>query len=163
MSTLTIIATLIGATCMVVGIVGTVLPRLPGVYLVFLGAFFSGLLTGFQAVSTTFVATCGALILLVYLIDTRGSRGNGKPYHVTFLTVLGATFGGILGSIFGEWVTIIAAAVLGGIVGGLVGGRDTFFALESSTYTFVGFLGGSTLKFLTGVLILLAWVRRMFF
>lgn len=162
MPTMTTIAAIVGATCMTVGIIGTLMPRLPGVYFVFLGAFLSGLLTGFQEISTSFVAACGALVLLVYMLDARGSRGGGKPFHVTFLAIVGATLGGILGSTFGGWTAIVAAAAIGGIIGGLLGGGDTFFALESKTYTFVGYLGGSTLKFITGVLILLAWLRRMF-
>lgn len=162
MPTLTIIAAIAGAACMAIGIIGTFVPRLPGVYLVFLGAFLSGLLTGFQTISTSFVATSGALILFVYLLDARGSHKGGKPFHVTFIAVVGATLGGILGSVFGGWMTIIASTILGGIVGGLLGGRDTFFALESKAYTFIGYFGGATLKFITGVLILLAWLRRFF-
>lgn len=162
MSTQQLIAGIIGLALIVFGLAGTIVPRLPGPYLVFIGVFFSGLLTGFSVVTPSFIALSGGAMLVAYLLDARGSRGGNRAYRITALTVLVAVIGGLVGSALGGFFTILTAAMIGAVIGGLIAGHDTFFSIESAQYTFIGYLGGSLLKLTIGILILFAWLRRFF-
>jgi uncharacterized protein YqgC (DUF456 family) len=115
-------ATLLWATALVLvagGLVGTLLPVMPGALLVFLGLFSAAWADDFERVGWITIALLAALTALVYLIDflagAYGARRLGSSRWGVFGAVLGAIVGlffGLVGALVGPFVGAVAGELL---------------------------------------------------
>ncbi len=137
--------TIAGIILLVVGIVGCVLPIIPGPII----GYFSLLVLQFKSnppftlrfmVIFALVTIC--VTILDYIIPVYGT----KKFGGTKKGIWGATIGLILGLFFFPPVGIIIGPFLGAFLGELIGGKDTKFAFKSGLGSFLGFISGVFMK-----------------
>lgn len=132
------------------GILGSVLPGLPGPPLAWVGLLLASL-TPYATVSTTALvvtAVAAAVItVLDYVVPSLSTkRFGGSKYGIwgcnigLIISVFGLPFGpqGLLGVVFWPFV--------GALVGEYIKSRDLRPSLRAAWGAFVGFLGGTLLK-----------------
>ncbi|PWK19001.1 DUF456 domain-containing protein [Xanthomarina spongicola] len=148
-----ILLTFIGFLFMLVGILGSFLPVLPGPPLSWIGLLLL-YLTNAVPNNWLFLGITLAIALMVftldYIIPALGTKKfGGSKYGVigTTLGLLVAIFFPILG-IFG----IIIWPFVGAIVGELLNKTDSKTAVKAAFGSFLGFLTGTFIKFIVAII-----------
>ena len=143
---------------MVVGILGTIIPLLPGLPIVWGAALVYGVVAGFGAVGWA----CFVIITLVgvggmvagVVVPQRHVQGGGAPFSTSVV--------GIIGGIIGFFVIPIVGIVVGAVVGILIAERmrtrDWGEAWASTKRALVGFGVGALVQMGAGVVMMLTWV-----
>ena len=106
----------LAAVLVVVGLVGTLLPMLPGVALVFLGLVVAAWAEGFQQVGWFTLVILGLLTLLAYALDLAATALGTRRVGASRRAVWGAGLGTLVGLFFGLPGLLVgpfAGAVLG--------------------------------------------------
>lgn len=116
---------------MFVGLLGTVLPVLPGTILILLGALLYAVLEGFQSVGwpTLLVLTVLAVVATTadIWVGGLGARAGGASGW----SILTGLLGGLVGLIFFSLPGAIAGTILGVLIGEMVRVRDWRLALKA--------------------------------
>ncbi|MDD3356300.1 MAG: DUF456 domain-containing protein [Dysgonamonadaceae bacterium] len=144
----------LAAILLIVGIVGSVLPVLPGPPLSWLGLLILKFAPSVShRLSWTVIILVGLFTIIVVILDnilpvwsTKRIGGNKK-------VVWGAGIGFITGFWFGP-LGIILGPFVGALIGGLISGSHIKPALIHASGAFIGFMAGIVLKFINlGVLV----------
>ncbi|HYC36695.1 MAG TPA: DUF456 domain-containing protein [Usitatibacter sp.] len=106
----------IAGALVVVGLLGTVLPVLPGTLLVFAGLFIAAWAGDFARVGAVGLSVIGALGLLALVADFVASLLGAKRVGASPQALLGATAGGLIGIFLG-----IPGMILGPFIGAVGG------------------------------------------
>ena len=105
---------------MCVGLLGSVVPGLPGVTLIFLSALLYAILTDFQTVGTMIIAILFVLAALAFLIDFVATSYGARRFGASNWGTVGGAVGGIVGALAGLFVAGIGS--LFGLIGGTIAG-----------------------------------------
>jgi uncharacterized protein YqgC (DUF456 family) len=142
------------ASLMITGLLGSVLPALPGVPLVLVGVVWGAWLDRFERVPIWVVALCGVLALLAVLTDQVAAllgarRVRASPWAIAgaalgtaagvFTGLLGLLFMPLVGAMAGEWWATSGK----GPTGTVAAGRR---ALEVGLATWIGLMVGAAVK-----------------
>ena len=142
----TIALTVVCSVLIVVGLLGVVLPILPGIPLAWLGLFIYAIGTGFERISIATVVVFSILTILALLLDFLAPMLGAKKYRASKLGVFGAFLGFTVGIfVLGFW-GIILGPFIGALLGELIAGRRPRQALGSAFGTFLGFVAGTLFK-----------------
>ena len=138
-----------------IGLAGTILPTLPGNILIFAGALVYGIFTGFEEVAFWVLAvlagiSIGALVL-DYVAEAYGAKRVGASKYGIWGGIIGAIVGLIAFNIAGLIVGVFWGAVIPEI---LLGGRSLKGALRIGYGSLLGFLGGTLMKFILGLVMI---------
>jgi uncharacterized protein YqgC (DUF456 family) len=143
---ITVILAVVCAILMLVGLLGVVLPLLPGIPLAWLGLFIYAIGTGFDRISLTTVIVFLVLTLLALALDFVLPMLGAKKYKASRLGIFGAFIGFTVGIfVFGIWGIILGPAI-GALIGELLSKKKLQQALRASMGTLLGFLTGALLK-----------------
>jgi len=129
----------------VVGLVGNVLPAIPGVPLIFLGLFLAAWAEGFHYVGAWTLVILGALALLAYGVDFVAGALGAKKFGASRLAVIGAMVGTVVGLFLGI-PGILVGPFVGAAVGELVARRDVIQAGRAGFGTWLGLVVGAAVK-----------------
>jgi len=149
----------LGLILMILGIIGCLVPVLPGPPLSFLGILalhFTkfGHFTGLTLI--TFAGISIAVSVLDYLIPVWGTKKfGGSKYGIR-----GAAIGLIVGFFFGP-AGIIAGPLLGAFVGEMIFRDDFNYALKAGFGSLIGFLTGVGLKLAASFIMTFYFVRAL--
>jgi len=135
----------LGILFMISGILGCVLPILPGPPLSYLGIVFLQLTSKYQF-STRFMIIWGVITAVVYALDYIIPAWGTKKFGGSKRGVWGSIIGLVIGLFFFPPFGIIIGPFLGAIIGELSSGKDSGSALKSGFGSFLGFLTGTLLK-----------------
>jgi hypothetical protein len=139
-----------------IGIMGTILPALPGAPLIWLGMFIYGLMVKFTNLPWTFYLGQGIAVLLIFLLDYLAGVWGVRYYGGSKTAAWGSILGGILGIfVFGPF-GLIVGPFIGAVGGELYHRRPLEKAFRVGFGTLLGFLGGTALK-ITIELIMIIW------
>jgi len=130
---------------MLVGLVGCVLPMLPGTPLVFAGIYIYAWLTGFTLISRNLIIFFLILTVFSVVIEYISSSIGSKKFGASKLGFFGAFVGAIIGVFFIPWGLIIGP-LAGALLGELIVGKKIKEAFRSGTGAVIGFFGGTFLK-----------------
>lgn len=136
----------LGALLILLGLLGCILPILPGPPLSFVGLLLS-YFTRFGGFSHSLLIWTGIAAFAVTILDFSLPVWTTKKFGGTKRGIWGATLGLVLGIFVLPPIGIIIGPFLGAFVGELTGGETQGKALRSATGSFVGFLLGTGLKF----------------
>jgi hypothetical protein len=161
-----ILLLVLGLFLMLIGILGSFLPVLPGPPVSWVGLLLLYLTKAIPDDWTLLVITLAIAIIVValdYIIPAVGTKkfGGSRPGMIgTIIGLLVALFFPILG-IFG----IIIWPFVGALVGEIINKADSKTALKAAFGSFIGFLTGTFLKFMVamiylGIFILKVWEFR---
>ncbi len=98
---------------MVVGLIGTVLPVIPGTILIFLSALGFAFVEGFQTVGWPTLIALGVLALVATTADIWASSVGAKVGGASGWSVLAGMIGGLIGFLVLSLVGAIIGAILG--------------------------------------------------
>lgn len=157
--TLDIILTAVGAILMVVGIIGCIVPVLPGVVLNYVGILllhFSSRVEFSMEFLVGWSIVVVAIEVLDYYIPIWGTKkfGGGKK------GAWGCTIGVVAGIfILPPWGIIICPFV-GAVIGELLDKKETKQALKAGLGAFVGFLAGTFLQVVVALVLTFIFVKE---
>lgn len=140
-----IVLTILAGVCLIVGLIGCVVPFIPGPPVAYLGLLLVHLTDMVQysyAQLFIWLAVVVVVQVLDYVVPTIGSKySGGSRWGMT-----GCLIGTIIGLFFLP-LGIILGPFLGAFLGELIGGRRAASAVKSGFGALVGFLVGVVLKF----------------
>ncbi len=155
---------LILSICLVVvGVWGTIIPVLPGIALIFSGYWVWGIASGWKDYSTTTVVMMGLITLISYVLDYYAGALGAKKYGASKGGVWGSIIGAVLGFIFLSLPGLVLGPFVGAIVGELMVGRSHTDALRAGWGAFIGFLAGSLMRIIIGVVMSLLFFYYLIF
>jgi len=150
----------LGALFMITGILGAILPVLPGPPLSFVGLIFLHLTERYQF-STNFLIIWGVITVVVYLLDYLIPVWGTKKFGGSKRGVWGSIIGLLLGMFLFPPFGIVVGPFLGAVLGELSSGKQSREAFRSGFGSFLGFLVGTLLKLIVSGMIAWYFVAEM--
>lgn len=132
------LATLIASTLIICGIIGTLLPILPGTVIAFTGIALHKLLLGDASVSWGFIAVAFAITLLTLVIDIWCTWWGARRFGATWLGAFGAVLGALIGFLFFSFPGLILGPVAGAVFFELLANGSGADAARAGFGTVVG-------------------------
>jgi uncharacterized protein YqgC (DUF456 family) len=131
----------IGIMLVIVGLVGTVLPALPGAMLIVAGLVVAAWADGFAKVSVWTLVVIGLIGAASYLVDFAAAALGAKKFGASPRAMIGAGLGTLLGLFLGL-PGIIIGPFLGAVIGELTVHRDMARVGKAGLAAWIGFLAG---------------------
>ncbi|MCD6354998.1 MAG: DUF456 domain-containing protein [Prolixibacteraceae bacterium] len=138
----------LGVILLAGGILGCVLPVIPGPPLSYIGLLLLHF-TERYSFSTKFLLIWAIITAIVYALDFIIPAWGTKKFGGSKRGVWGSIIGLIAGLFFFPPVGIILGPFIGAVVGELTVGKESGAALKSGFGSFLGFLTGTLLKLIT--------------
>lgn len=135
----------LGVVLIIGGILGCVLPVLPGPPLSYIGLLLLHFTQRYQF-STRFLIIWAIITTVVYVLDYVIPSWGTKKFGGSKRGIWGSMIGLVIGLFFFPPYGIIIGPFLGAIIGELTSGKDSGTALKSGFGAFIGFLAGTLLK-----------------
>jgi uncharacterized protein YqgC (DUF456 family) len=129
----------------ITGLVGIVVPALPGPVMVYAGLFLAAWIDGFDKVGWLSLAMLGALTALSFLADFAATAAGAKKAGASKQAVIGATIDTIVGIFFGI-AGMFIGPFLGAAAGEFLAVRDLVKAGRVGYGTLFGLVLGAALK-----------------
>ena len=139
---------------MLAGLVGTVVPLVPGTVLILAGAVLHRLAFGAgHSVGWGTLVALTLLMLLSHLLELLSGSLGAKYFGATRWGAIGGILGGIVGLFFGL-PGLLAGPLLGVMIGELLGGQKVASATRSTWGTLLGTTAGMIGKVLIALLMI---------
>jgi len=123
--------------CVLVGIIGTVVPMLPGAPLVFLGLLFGAWAEDFEKVGWLPLTILGVLTTVTFVIDFIATKIGVDKTGASSLAAIGAMLGMFIGIFFG-FVGVFLFPFIGAVLGEYLVKRDAIQAGKVGLGTWLG-------------------------
>ena len=142
---------IIGVLLIILGILGSFLPVLPGPITSWFGLLVL-YLSDAVPMNWTFLGITLAIAILIWLIDYIIPAMGTKKFGGTRYGVIGTMVGLVLGIFFFPPFGLIIGPFLGAFIGEMIkDNKDSKRALKAAFGSFIGFLTSTFLKFITAV------------
>lgn len=142
---MTIALWILAVVLVVVGVVGTVLPALPGAIFVFAGVALAAWIDGFARISGWTLGVLGVLTVIAWLVDFVSGYFGAKRAGASSYALVGAAAGTIAG-VFTGLVGLIFMPLAGAAIGEFLAQRDALRAGKVGLATWLGMLAGTVAK-----------------
>jgi hypothetical protein len=129
----------------VVGVVGTVLPALPGAIFVFAGVALAAWIDGFARISGWTLGVLGALTAIAWLVDFVSGYYGAKRAGASTQALVGAAIGTVAG-VFTGLVGLVFMPLVGAAIGEFLAQRDALRAGRVGLATWIGMAVGTVAK-----------------
>jgi len=136
---------LAAALLVIVGLIGVVVPALPGTVLVFLGLLLGAWANDFTRVGIATMVVIGAIAAASYGVDFVAAALGTRKLGASRRAMLGAGLGTIAGLFFGL-PGIILGPFVGAVIGELTNSRDLKQAGRAGVAAWIGFAIGTAVK-----------------
>jgi len=153
-----ILLVILGTILILVGLVGCILPIIPGPPLSFLGILMMHFTSRIQY-EKNFLLMWFVIVVAVTILDYLIPIWGTKKFGGTKRGVWGATLGLIVGLFFGP-IGIIVGPFVGAVIGELTKSEDMNKAIKSGIGSLVGFLFGSVFKFIVSGFLLFYFFKE---
>ena len=124
---------IVAALLIIIGTIGTILPALPGVPIVYLGMFIAAWTGDFSHIGWPTLTILGVLTVLAIIVDLLASILGAKRVGASGWALFGAAAGTVIGLFLG-----IVGLILGPFVGAVVGELIAGSTLRRSTHVGIG-------------------------
>jgi len=135
---------ILGFVLIILGILGSLLPVLPGPPIAWFGLLLQNLRDP-NPFSTQFLVIWAGIVIVTIILDYVIPIYGTKKFGGTKYGAWGCTLGFLLAFWLGPWGVIIGPFI-GAFVGEMIGGQDSNRSLKAAFGSFIGFLVGSFLK-----------------
>jgi hypothetical protein len=129
----------------IVGLVGTLLPVLPGVPLIFVGVLVAAWAENFQRITGWTIAVLAALAVVGVAIDYVAASMSARRAGASRAGVIGAALGTVAGIVTGLW-GLLFMPLVGAAIGEFIAHRDALRAGKVGAATWMGLLVGTAVK-----------------
>jgi len=149
----------IAALLILVGIIGCIVPGLPGVPLAYAGLWIAQAAERIDF-SWQMLLVWGIVTIVVSILDYIVPAWGTKQFGGTKYGVWGSTIGVFAGLFFGA-LGVIIGPLVGAILGELIGGKEINEALKAGWGSFIGLLFGTILKLVCCGLMAVALIQAI--
>lgn len=147
---------------MLAGMAGIIVPIIPSIPLIWLGSFIYAIFTHFEKITWVVLLIFALLTIFSIVLENIGNVYGAKRFGATKWGIIGSIAGTGVGFYTGGPVGLILGPVIGTIIFEFIGGKGYKGALKSGLGNFVGFLGGSILKFVVGLAMIIVFIWKVF-
>lgn len=135
----------VAVALIVIGVVGVVVPALPGIGLVYGGIVLGAWIGHFEKVGSGTLVTLGALAAIAFAIDYAATTFAAQKAGASRLGLIGAAVGTVAG-IFMGLIGIFFMPLVGAAIGEYIERRDALHAGRVGLATWLGLLAGIVVK-----------------
>lgn len=135
----------IAGILIVAGLVGSILPNLPGIPVMFGGMLLAAWIDRFQKIPVWVVVFLGVIAAFSIIFDFLAGTYGAKKYGASKAAVWGALIGTIVGIFFGI-PGLILGPFIGAVIGQLASGSAVDQAARVGVGTWIGLLIGTAIK-----------------
>lgn len=157
--TLDIVLITIGTIFIILGIVGCILPALPGTPLCYLGIILLEF-TDKIKFSIPFLVFWAVVVIVIQILDYVVPMWGTKKFGGGKYGVWGSTAGLIIGLFFTP-LGIIIGPFAGAVLGELIGGKNVRGALKAGFGAFLGFLAGTFVKLIAAIILAVYFFKEV--
>ncbi len=136
---------------MTLGLLGTLVPFIPGTLIIFSGALLNYLTLG--AIGGKTLLVLGILLIVAQTLDILSGTMGAKFFGATRWGILGGICGALIGVFFGI-IGLILGPLLGVLIAELLVGQGVLSATRSSCGTVLGTMVGMIAKLAIGILMI---------
>lgn len=147
---------------MLAGMAGIIVPIIPSIPLIWLGSFIYAIFTHFEKITWVVLLIFALLTIFSIVLENIGNVYGAKRFGATKWGIIGSIVGTGVGFYTGGPIGLILGPVIGTIIFEFIGGKGYKGALKSGLGNFVGFLGGSILKFVVGLAMIIVFIWKVF-
>ncbi|MEP6776904.1 MAG: DUF456 family protein [Chthoniobacterales bacterium] len=141
---------------MAIGLIGTVLPIVPGTTIILAGAVVHRIMLGAErSVGWGTIAALISLTLVSYLVEMAAGYFGARRFGATKWGTLGAVVGGLVGLFF-ALPGLIIGPIVGAVAGELIAGKRLVKAGKAGWGTLLGSVAGMIAKLAIG-LAMISW------
>jgi uncharacterized protein len=158
---LTAVAVIVGLLFLA-GLVGSIVPWMPGPPFILAGAVLWAVATDFETLGWGRLAILAALAALSFVLEFVVAALGARRYGASRWGVVGAIVGALIGVFFGP-VGLIVGCVAGAVVAELLRGSDPAASVRSGFGALVGLLAGLLADLVVSITMIglfLYWVWR---
>lgn len=146
---------------MALGLIGTVIPILPGTTIILAAAVIHRVVLGAdRSLGWSALIILLVLTLVTYAIDAAASYLGAKRFGATKWGLIGCAAGALAGLFFGL-LGLFVGPVIGAIAGELIGGKKIVNAGRAGWGTFLGSLGGLIAKLFIGLIMIVIFLMNV--
>jgi uncharacterized protein YqgC (DUF456 family) len=141
------------------GILGCIIPALPGPFISWLSLFLLFLLPEHELSTTTLVVTgifMAVVTSLDYIVPVLGAKKFGSSRE----GVIGGMIGIVLGLFFFPPFGIILGPLVGTVIGDIIAGGTFTKALNSGVGSMLGFILGTSIKLIFSITVLVIFTAK---
>ena len=156
-----ILLSVIGCLCLLIGLIGCIVPALPGPPVSYLGILFIHW-TSYAHFSTAFLVIWAVIAAAVTVLDNFLPIWMTKKFGGSRAATIGSGIGLVAGLFFAPW-GIILGPFLGALIGELIHDHaDSAKAFKVALSSFASFMLGTGLKLIVSGMLLFYGVRGFF-
>lgn len=146
----------------ILGIIGIVVPALPGIILNYLALFLLYISRGEEVIGLSALIMFGLLTLLVALLDYILPLAGAKKLGASRTGIIFAVIGMITGMIFFPPFGIFFGLLIGAFVGELIAGKSQSQAFKAGFVTFLGILTSMVVKLMLAIVMTVYYLWHSF-
>ena len=145
-----------------VGILGTILPMLPGVALIFAVILAYGWWEGFQVITFNYLLILGLLTVLSALLNYLSTVMGAKYFGSTRAGLIGAFLGVFVGIFIFPPLGIIIGPLAGAFIGEYIARQDANRALRAGIGAVIGMFSGMVFQFALAMGFFISFLVKVF-
>ena len=145
--------------CMLIGIIGCIIPGLPGTPIAYAGLWIAQATTRVDF-SWQILLVWGIITIVVSILDYVVPAWGTKQFGGTKYGVWGSTIGVFVGLAFGA-IGVIIGPLVGAILGELISGKELSNAIRAGWGSFIGILMGTLIKLICCSLMTTALIKAI--
>ncbi|MFW6149874.1 MAG: DUF456 domain-containing protein [Atribacterota bacterium] len=153
---------IIGVILNIIGIIGVILPALPGIVLNYIALILLYIAKGEAEFSLRILIVFGIITLLVTLLDYILPLLGARKYGASRIGILGSVIGMLVGIIFFPPFGIIFGLLIGAFLGELIAGKEQSQALRAGFATFLGSLTSMVVQLLLAIVMTFYFLSQLF-
>ena len=150
-----------GILLMIAGILGCILPVIPGPPLSYVGLLMLHFTERYHF-STKFLIIWAGITVIVYALDFVIPVWGTKKFGGSKRGVWGSVIGLVVGMFFFPPFGIIIGPFAGAVIGELTSGKDSGASLKSGFGSFLGFIAGTIIKLIASGIMTWHFVKVLF-
>jgi uncharacterized protein YqgC (DUF456 family) len=158
---MTVVLWMLAVALVVIGLVGIVVPAMPGTVVIFAGLLLGAWADGFMRVGVATIAVIGVLGAASYAIDFVAAALGVKRQGASRQAMAGAGLGTFLGLLFGL-PGLIVGPFVGAVAGELLANRDWKRASRTGLAAWIGFVIGMIAKVAVAFLMIGIFLAALF-
>ena len=151
---------IISTVLIILGIIGSFMPILPGPLTSWLGLFILNLISSIEIDSTLLIITF-IIAITIFILDSLIPIYGSKYFGATKYGIIGASIGLVIGIIAPIPFGILIGPILGALIGELLFNNDLKKSIKSSIGVLIGFVASSFIKFVTSIVYLMIYIIQL--
>ncbi len=159
---MTVLLLALSALCILVGLIGCVVPGVAGPPFSFLGLILLSFSRDWQPFSPGFLVIMAVITVIVTVLDFIVPAVGARRFGASRAGFWGAVAGMILGLLVFPPFGVIPGAFIGAMAGEWMGGKQTGEALRAGWGVFVGVLVGMVLKLTASGILTFYYIKALF-